>query len=314
MLRIHIVRRGWTLVGMLVAMSLASGRALAADEKAKEAGPAAAKERHVLYLTHSAGFNHPVLGFSEKMLKEMGEKNGIKVTALEGYKQPKEKIDLKMITPDYLKQFDAVILYTTGELPLTDEQKKALVDYVKEGKALVGIHSATDTLYQWSEYMELMGAQFKTHAVNDDVVTIKIEDPEHPTVKMLAPEFKIADEIYQTRQPVDRKKFRVLMSIDTSKTNLEKQKMEKDKVYDMAWCRRYGKGRVFYTALGHREDVWTNPKFQEHVIAGIKWAMGDLKGNARPTDAPKLDKPQLPAKPEKKGEKGEKAKKPAEAK
>lgn len=265
--------------GIALAFVLTLALSAQAAEPAATTRPARFK---ALYLTHSAGFNHPVLGLSEKILTEIGAKAGIDVVTHAGYKQKKEEIDLKFLTPEYMQQFDAIILYTTGELPLTDVQKKALVDFVKEGKALVGIHAATDTFYEWPEFKELMGAQFKTHSVNDNVVTIKIEDKKHPATRMLGDEWKIADEIYQTREPVDRQKFHVLMSIDTDKTDLAKQKMEKGKVYDMAWCREYGKGRVFYTALGHREDVWENPKFQQHLIGGIKWAMkaGRAEGKA----------------------------------
>ncbi|HOW19057.1 MAG TPA: hypothetical protein PLC79_08470, partial [Phycisphaerae bacterium] len=121
------------LMGMVLAMSVMCGRLVAAEaDAAKTPG---ARPKKVLYLTHSQGFNHPVLGLTEKILPELGRKSGaFEVTCLAGYKQKPDQIDLSMITPDYLKQFDAIIFYTTGALPLKPEQKKAIIDFVKSGK------------------------------------------------------------------------------------------------------------------------------------------------------------------------------------
>jgi len=277
------------LVTVSVGGSLAYG---AEEEKEKPAGPAA-KKRHILYLTHSQGFNHPVLALSEKTLTEMGRKSGaFEVTALEGYKQKPDKIDLSIITPEYLRQFDAIVFYTTGELPFTAGQKKAIVEFVKSGRGIVGIHGATDTYREkpeaFPEWAEMLGARFRTHGPKNDVpVIIDVKDRRHPATRMLPAEWKIADEIYQFAAPVPRDKFRILMSIDGSKLSEESLKahaMEKGRTYEVAWCRDYGKGRVFYTSLGHRDDVWTNPLYQQHLIAGIRWAMGDLEGDATPTE------------------------------
>ncbi len=257
-----------------------------------QAAAGAARERRVLYLTHSEGFKHGVLELSEKLLKEMGEKSGaFKATCLEGHKQAKEKIDLSMITPEYLAPFDAIIFYTTGHLPLKPEQQKAIIDFVKEGKGFVGIHSATDYSSKegyWPEFVEMIGPRFKTHGANNAPLVLKIHDPKHPATKMLPQEWKIADEMYQFITPVPRDKFRILITVDTEKSeaeNLKKNKMEKGQTYEVAWCRKFGKGRVFYTSLGHNEEVWKDKLYQQHLIAGIQWAMGDLKGSAMPSDA-----------------------------
>ncbi len=300
MTRLNGIGRRTAMAG-IAAMLLTIGQAASGAETA-------AKPKRILYLTHSAGFNHPVLGLSEKVLTELGEKSGaFKVTCLEGYKQKGDKIDLSMITPDYLKQFDGIVFYTTGALPLKDEQKKAIIDFIKGGKACVGIHAATDYSDRpgyWPEFVDLFGPRFKTHGGNDAPLVMKIEDPKHPATAMLPPDWKIADEMYQFIGPVPRDKFRILISVDTEKSDaaaLAKHKMEKGKVYEVSWCRRYGKGRMFYTSLGHREDVWQNKLYQEHLVAGIRWALGDLKGSARPSDA----------KPGKRGATGDKPAKPA---
>lgn len=259
---------------------------------AEEPKTPAAKPHKVLYLTHSAGFNHPVLGLSEKTLAEIGEKSGaFKATCLEGYKQKADKIDLSMITPEYLEQFDAIIFYTTGELPLKPEQKKAIIEFVKGGKGFVGIHSATDYCPKpdyWPEFVDMLGPHFKTHGANDAPLFIKVEEPKFPATKMLPSDWKIADEMYQVIEPVPRDKFRILLTVDTEKSdpaNLKKNKMEKGKVYEVSWCRDFGKGRVFYTSLGHRDDVWQNKLYQKHLLGGIEWAIGEVPGDATPSDA-----------------------------
>ena len=275
--------------GALMALGIVGLNGFAFAQEPPREPDRPARPRHILYLTHSQGFNHPVLGHSEKVLQEIGKKAGIQVTVLEGYKQKPDQIDLKMITPEYLKRFDALVFYTTGEPPLTDAQKKAIADFVKGGKGLVGIHAATDTFKDgkvYPEWGEFFGASFKTHGANDVPVVIRNEDPDHPTTKMLPREWKIADEMYQFRESVSRDKFHLLLAIhgdDLSEQARKAHKMEAGKVYEVAWCREYGKGRTFYTSLGHREDVWDNELFQKHLIAGIRWAIGDLKGDATPT-------------------------------
>lgn len=279
------VRAAWS-AGIVALSGIAGVSACSAG--APTTRPAAiaeiAKPPKVLYLTHSAGFKHSCLGLSEQVVAEMGRKSGAyEATCLEGYKQDAKNIDLSMLTEDYLKQYDAIMLFTTGELPLYYWQTEAIKSFVADGKALIGVHSATDTFYKWPAFEEMIGGHFRTHTVNDNVVTIRVEDTKHPATKMLGDEWRLADEIYQFRRPVPRDTFHILMSIDTGKTDLSIQKMDKEKTYDIAWCRLYGKGRVFYTALGHREDVWTNPTYQAHVLGGMRWALGEVPGDATPS-------------------------------
>ena len=108
-------------------------------------------------------------------------------------------------------------------------------------------------------------------------------------LKMLGDEFEWIDEFYQYKpESISRDRIHVLLSVDTEKSDLGPQRgMEKNGDYPLAWCRQVGKGRSFYTALGHREDVWTNPKFQEHLLGGIKWALGLEPGDATPSSGAK---------------------------
>ncbi|MEW6128068.1 MAG: ThuA domain-containing protein [Acidobacteriota bacterium] len=224
------------------------------------------KKHKVLYLTHSAGFKHQVLPESEKIMKELGEKSG----AFEAVTTQ----DCSLINQESLKQFDAVIFYTTGELPISDEQKQAFMAFIKSGKGFVGIHSATDTFYKWAEYGDMIGGYFDQHPWHQEV-TVKVEDTKSPATKHLGASFKITDEIYQHKN-FSRDKVHVLLSLDVNSVDLTKPNVHRaDKDFALAWSRSFGKGRVFYTALGHRSEVWNDERFQKLLIGAIKWAMGD---------------------------------------
>ena len=251
-----------------------------AQGEEKKAAGLAAKPLRVLYYTESLGFRHSVvarpldgsLSHSERILEEIGRKSGAFTTLFSQ--------DYHDLTPKVLKDVDVLATYCCNMPPLSDGQKKALLDFVKSGRGFLGIHGATILWYDWPEMGEMVGAFFVNHpwGANSAPVTIKVEQPDHPVVRMFGKSFAIQDEIYQFKAPYDRSKTNVLMSLDTDKTNTKVTGIErKDGDFALAWWHDYGKGRVVYTALGHREDVWTNALVQEHLIAAIKFA-------ARPSD------------------------------
>jgi type 1 glutamine amidotransferase len=219
---------------------------------------------NVLYLTHSAGFRHEVLPLSRQILTDLGERTGrFAVTATD---------DCSLLSREQLKKFDAVVFYTTGELPISDDQKTAFLDFIKAGKGFIGIHSATDTFYKWAEYGELIGGYFDGHPWHQDV-TINVENTKHPATRHLEKSFKIKDEIYQMRN-FSRSRVNVLMTLDTNSVDLTLPAVHRtDKDFAIAWCREYGKGRVFYTALGHRPEVWQDERFQKHLLGALSWVM-----------------------------------------
>ena len=223
-----------------------------------------AAKRKVLYLTHSAGFKHAVLPVSEEIFKEIGATSGaFDATVTQ---------DCSVISREGLKPYDAVVFYTTGELPISDEQKQAFLEFIRSGKGFVGIHSATDTFYKWAEYGELIGGYFDMHPWHQEVGVV-VEDTKHPATKHLGPSFKITDEIYQFKNYA-RKNVHVLLSLDVNTVDLTKKDVHRtDKDFAIAWTRSYGKGRVFYTALGHRPEVWRDERFQKHLLGGLQWAM-----------------------------------------
>jgi len=137
----------------------------------------------------------------------------------------------------------------------------------------VGIHSATDTFYKWPEYGDLIGGYFDQHPWHQQV-TIKVEDQRHPATDHLGRTFTITDEIYQFKD-FSRTRVHVLLSLDAASVDLNKPAVHRaDRDFAIAWSRTYGKGRVFYTALGHRPEVWQDERFQQHLLGAIRWVMG----------------------------------------
>ncbi len=226
--------------------------------------PAAAPKRKLLYLNHSAGFKHQTAATSGPIVQEIGEKSGAFAATVTD--------DCGALTAENLKQFDAVLFYTTGELPVSDQQKQALLDFVRGGKGFAGIHSATDTFYKWPEYGELIGGYFDKHPWHQDV-RVRVEDRKHPSTRHLGEAFTIKDEIYQFRN-WSRDQVHVLLSLDADSVDLNKKDVHRtDKDFAIAWTRQYGKGRVFYTALGHRAEVWADERFRTHLLNGLRWVM-----------------------------------------
>ena len=141
----------------------------------------------------------------------------------------------------------------------------------RNGKGFGGSHCATDTYRDWKEYNELIGGAFASHPWTQKVRII-VEDKEHIATKHLGDSFVIDDEIYQYRVPYPRDKGHVLMKLDMD--SVKGLGGRKDNDNAIAWTHSYGKGRVFYTALGHRPEVWADPRFQQHVVGGLKYMFG----------------------------------------
>jgi uncharacterized protein len=267
-----------------VLMLLSAGGMVAAEEEEKEKEKAAAGGRaeplKVLYYTETLGYKHSVvvrpadgsLSHSERVLKDIAEKSGAYAISFSQTCQD--------LAPERLKGLDVLVVYCCDMPPFSEEQKKGLLDFVRGGGGFVGIHGATIVWYGWPGIGVMMGAFFDNHPWNANAaaVTIKIEQPTHPVVRMFGESLRIQDEIYQFKEPYDRSKTHVLMSLDTNKTDMTVPGVHrKDGDFALAWWHEYGKGRVVYSALGHREDVWTNPQVQQHFLAAIEFAGGRTK-------------------------------------
>jgi type 1 glutamine amidotransferase len=186
-----------------------------------------------------------------------------------------------------LDAFDAVAFFTDGELDLDASQKADLLSFVREdGKGFIGIHSAAITCRTWSEYGKMLGGYFDGHPWGVFNAPLVVEDPEFPGMGHLPRNFTLPDEIYQVKD-FSRENVRVLLRLDAGKIDLTRKGVHrKDRDFAVIWARQYGKGRVLYNGLGHREDVWERPDIQKMWQDQIRWSMGDLPGDATPRPAP----------------------------
>ncbi len=246
---------------------------------APAAGAAAApraKKQRMLYISQSKGFVHGSVNRNGKPLAP-SEESVTQIATESGIFEVECTQDASVLTPEKLKTLDVVMFYTTGKLPITPENFTAFEEWLKSGKAMIGAHSATDTFGDFKPYSSLINGTFDGHPWGaGETVTMTNHEPTHPTVKMLGEEFQWKDEIYQYRN-YDPKSVRVLYSL-----NMAKCKTKAAYHVPVCWVREFGKGRLFYTNLGHNEGTWTNPKFKEHLLAGIRWALKLDDGPAEP--------------------------------
>jgi len=220
-----------------------------------------AQQRRLLYLTHSAGYRHEAIPLSRTVLSRIGQ-SLFDVTATE---------DVSQLTTENLARYAAVMFFTTGELPMSATQKTALLDFVRSGRGFVGVHSATDTFYEWADYGALIGGYFDGHPWHQSV-RINVSEPSDALVSFLGPSFEIKDEIYQIRD-FDEQGSRVLLRLDAKSVDLSRDGVhQRSYGWPLAWTRSYGQGRVFYTALGHEEAVWRDERYQRLLLNAIRWS------------------------------------------
>ncbi len=191
------------------------------------------------------------------------------------------------ITNKNLNYFDAIFFYGLREIDLNDQQKADLLSFVKEdGKGLVAAHTATTAFFSWPEFGEMLGGRFDEHPWGVTDATVVIEDPAFPAMRHFKSTSVVKDEHYQTKE-FSRDTIRVVASLDPKSVDLTKPNVhQKDGDFPVAWVRNYGKGRVFYSTLGHATESWDTPLIQTMYFEAIKWALGLTDGDATPRPRP----------------------------
>jgi type 1 glutamine amidotransferase len=260
------------------------------------------QKRRVLVYGISFGPHRTTIRTAQQVFRLLGEKTRAYEAVVSD--------DLANFEPDKLKQFDAVIFAnTTGEVfcrPADKEQFNALSenekrkqeeiaarlvknldDYVRAGGGFMGIHSATDTLKSHKAYGDMIGAVFSQHPWGPkETVTIKVEDPDHALAKDVFEKgnFKFNDEIYEFREPYDRKRLHVILSLDLAKSDKPNRPLRRtDGDYPIAWTRSHGQGRVFYCSLGHAVSTFADPAVLKFWLRGIQFATGDIDAATTPS-------------------------------
>jgi uncharacterized protein len=253
---------------------------------------AAQPAKKVLFFSKSSGFEHSAikhadgrLSAAEQVLQELGQKSHIEFTFTK---------DGSIFTAENIAKYDAFAFYTTGDLtksgtdkqpPMSPEGKAAFLRAIEQGKGFVGMHSATDTFHSPSAdkldpYIQMIGGEFIVHGGQQKARMI-CADKKFPGQAAVPADFGPLEEWYALKWFAPN--LHVLLIQDTSgmETNGGNHCYARPP-YPATWARMHGKGRVFYTSMGHREDVWTNPVFQQVLLGGINWAVRNVKADVTP--------------------------------
>ena len=253
----------------------------------------ATKKPKILYFTRSAGYEHsavaPVDGgpsISEKTMTEIAQREGVEVVATKDGRVFDEPLD----------QYDVIAFYTCGDLcnpeskqntpPMSPDGKKRLLDAIAAGKGFVGFHSAADSFHSQGDrneiqtevdpYIAMIGGEFVSHGPQQ-VATMRVTSPNFPGLKGVADSFELNEEWYALKNFA--KDMHVIL---VQETEGMKGDCYQRPPYPATWARKHGEGRVYYTSLGHRHDVWSNPLCQQIVMGGFDWAMGSVDADLTP--------------------------------
>lgn len=250
------------------------------------------KKQKVLYFSRSAGYEHSVVkvvngrpSFSDRILTELGERHGFEVVCTKDGR----------VFDDDLDQYDAIVFYTSGVLtepnkaktpPMSPEGKERLLRVIAEGKGFVGLHASTDSFHSKGEsnqnqtevdpYIAMLGGEFIVHGAQQEA-TIRAASRRFPGVKKFGRVQKLHEEWYTLKNFA--KDLHVILIEDNEGMTGDCYQRPP---FPMTWARMHDKGRVFYTSLGHRDDIWTNPDVQGIIAGGLAWAMGNVKVNVKP--------------------------------
>lgn len=289
----------------LLRFALATAFALAATLAASAADMPSAPRKKILVFTKSSGFQHdairtenqPGRGYGFRVLHALAAKNNLELTLSK---------DGSPFSPEYLAQFDGFIFYTTGDLtqtnsdgrgdnmpPMSPAGKAALLQAIADGKGFVGIHSASDSFHSFGrnthvpqrfdddgdaadDYIKMLGGEFIRHGAQQKTRVI-VADAKFPGVEAIPGDWAPQEEWYSLKN-FARDMHVILVQETAGMTGVEYQRPP----YPSTWIRPHGKGRVFYTSLGHREDIWDHPAFQAVLTGGINWTIGRFETDVTP--------------------------------
>jgi type 1 glutamine amidotransferase len=287
-------------------LMVAAGCALAFNSAVHAAEAGAPAKKKILFFSKSSGFEHEAIklqlkdgkeGYGFPVLRELGKQNNIEFTFSK---------DGSLFTPEYLAQFDAYFFYTTGDLtvprsdprgdglpPMTKEGKAALLAAVASGKGFLGTHSATDSFHSFGrnlhvperfnddgdkadDYIKMLGGEFIRHGAQQKSQVI-VADAKFPGVSAIPANWAPMEEWYSLKNFAPDMHV-ILVQDTTGMTGAEYQRGN----YPTTWIRMHGKGRVFYTSLGHREDIWNHPAFQALLTGALNWSLGRVDADVTP--------------------------------
>jgi type 1 glutamine amidotransferase len=244
------------------------------------------QKKHLLVIGEEKGYRHESVSHAMATVERLGKQTGLWDTTLRTDTEALTKKKLEYNAKN-LTNFDAVLFFTGGDLEMDAQQKTDLLSFVHDdGKGFIGVHSAAITFTKWPEFVDMVGGTFDEHPWGTFDAPIIVEDAKFPGMEQWPRAFTLRDEIYQMKS-FSRDKVHVLMSLDASKLDLTNPRVHRaDHDFAVTWVKMYGKGRVYYSTLGHPEDNWDDPRLQQMYVEAIKWAMGLVDADVTPSQSP----------------------------
>jgi len=286
------------LAGLTASLSLPAQQSPAVQKPTQPQDPFAGKKKLLAIGDVHTGYQHDSVSHALATIERLGRQSGEFVTYIRTDTQLITKSEIygtgkyaappagsRRVNAKNLNYFDAIFFLGLGEEELTAQQKADLLSFVHEdGKGFVGAHSAIDAFYNWPEYGEMMGAYFDNHPWGVMDAPIIVEQPAFPGMKQLPAALTLRDEIYvPTSAPYSRANVDVLARLDASKVNLGIADLDRiDNDFPVAWVKTYGRGRVFYSTLGHLDASWDDPRIQQMYLESIRWALGRVNYTPHP--------------------------------
>jgi uncharacterized protein len=284
-------RRALVLAGVLGALVLLE---IGTDARHRTENPSAPRKRLLAWADVRFGYQHDVISHALATIERLGYQSGTYDTFIRTDSQPitKSKIVFRTGTgiafgenflARNLNDFDAIFFFGVREIDLTPEQRADLMSFIKEdGKGFVAAHSAATAFMSWPEFGEMLGGRFDEHPWNVTDARVLVEDAKFPAMQSFPSSLVLRDEHYQLKD-FSRSKVRVLARLDPDSIDLKAPLIHrKDGDFPVAWAKSHGKGRVFYSTLGHLPESWDNPVIQRMYFEAIRWALRLTNGDATP--------------------------------
>ena len=234
-------------------------------------------------------FQHDSVSHALATIERLGRESGVYVTVIRTDSQliTKQAIERPALNTKNLDFFDAVFFFGAGAGDLSPQQMQDLLSFVKvDGKGFVAAHTGDNAFQQFPEYREMVGGLWNHPWTKAEQLVAKlpvnVEAPDFPAMQSLPPSYFVMDEAAVHLAPYSRENVRVLASVDMNRVDRSLARDPNDKDVPIAWAKTYGKGRVFYSTLGHSDESWDNPLVQRMFFDAIRWAMGLVEGDATP--------------------------------
>jgi hypothetical protein len=247
------------------------------------------RKRRVLALgdTSTRTYQHVAISHALATIERLGRESGLYDTWI----RTDPQLVTKKRTPGNvrnLQDFDAIFFYSIGELAMTAEQKADLLSFVRDdGKGFVAAHTGNNAFYSWPEFGEMIGGRFDDHPWELFDAPVMVEDPAFPAMKAFPLSFTINDEIYQVKE-YSRDQVRVLARLDPGQLDLGSKRVHRtDRDFAVAWARKFGNGRVFYSCFGHRPELWDRKDVQTMYLEALKWSLGITDADVTPRPLPR---------------------------